>query len=250
MVCTLIVATRAWTATPLVVAANRDELLARPSLGPALRDLGGQRLLAPADGQAGGTWIALNQHGVFGALTNRHVGAPDSGRRSRGEIVPVALGAQSAREAAVRVASLDHCAYNPFHVVVADRWSAWLVWSDDGHPAAPSALSPGVHVVTERSFGAAPTAREPLLRRALEAVPRGAPPPDGALASLLATHAPDGVCVHRESLGYGTRSATIVRLGLGCDDVTWRHAEGPPCAAPFSDVSDLWPSLARQPGAA
>ncbi len=241
--CTLIVATRAWRDAPLVVAANRDELLARPAQPPRIRELLGCRLFAPSDQQAGGTWIGLNTHGVFGALTNRFRAPADATRRSRGEIIPLALRASTAREAAQLLGGLDGQAYNPFHVVVADREEAWLAWCGPAGAATPVRLAAGVHIVTERSLGAAPTLREPLIRAALDARPGTEGFDDAALIALLSTHAPDGVCVHRADMGYGTRSSSLVRLGASPGELTWRHAEGAPCVTAFEDLSGIARSL-------
>ncbi|MGH0029521.1 MAG: NRDE family protein, partial [Myxococcota bacterium] len=93
--CTLIVLHRCFEAAPLVVAANRDEYLDRPTEGPALRETarGDGRVVAPRDARAGGTWLGLNENGLFAAITNRRCESPDPDRRSRGLIVMDALSA-------------------------------------------------------------------------------------------------------------------------------------------------------------
>jgi uncharacterized protein with NRDE domain len=68
--CTLIVLHRCVPGTPLVVAANRDEFLDRPAEGPALRMRSAGSIVSPLDLEAGGTWLGLNEHGVFAGLTN------------------------------------------------------------------------------------------------------------------------------------------------------------------------------------
>jgi len=72
-VCTIVIAWQVFTDTPVVVAANRDELLDRPSEPPAVVEED-PRVGAPRDAEAGGTWIGYNEHGVLVALTNRWVG--------------------------------------------------------------------------------------------------------------------------------------------------------------------------------
>ena len=212
--CTLLVATRVWADAPLLVAANRDERLDRPAEGPRLRQDGPVRVIAPRDIQAGGTWLGLNAHGVFSGITNRFGARPDPRRRSRGELVVRALGARTAELALEQLTDTRPEAYNPFHLLVADAVAAGLVWSD-GTTLHSERLAPGVVVLTERSFGAAPSGRETLLRAAGAALAaRGAPPDDAELTTLLATHAPDpfdAVCVHLDAMGYGTRSAAILR---------------------------------------
>ena len=233
--CTLIVSTRAWPDHPLVVAANRDEDLDRPARAPTLRTHDGVRLLAPTDLKAGGTWIGLNEHGVFVGITNRFGMVPDPSLRSRGQLVLSALTARSAWDAFARAKQLDAGRENGFHLVMADVHGAYLVYND-GNAIEATALTPGWHVVTERSFGAAPTAREPLIRGVVGEW-RNVPPSDDALKSLLATEHPsgfDGVLVSVPQHNYGTRSSTIIRLDPRAQG-TFRHAHGRPDRTPFVD---------------
>ena len=104
--CTLAVALGADPRWPVVVAANRDERLGRPAEGWALREApGGARYAAPRDLTAGGTWIGVSARGAVAALTNYHAPLdwyPDDRRRSRGELVPLALAAPGARRSGAR----------------------------------------------------------------------------------------------------------------------------------------------------
>ena len=79
--CTLIVLHRCVPGRPLVVAANRDEFLSRPAEGPAIREGRGGRILSPLDLEAGGTWLGLNDRGVFVGLTNLRPHSAGPGRR-------------------------------------------------------------------------------------------------------------------------------------------------------------------------
>ena len=81
--CTLALAVGVSPSLPLVVAANRDELLARPAVPPFLwpREPGAPRILSPRDEVAGGTWLGLNEHALFVGITNRAGAPPDPARR-------------------------------------------------------------------------------------------------------------------------------------------------------------------------
>jgi len=147
--CTLIAFHRCFADAPLVVAANRDEFLERPTEGPALREAsisssrrtgrsgrGGAsaratRVVAPRDLRAGGSWLGVNASGLFAAITNRRCDSPDPSRRSRGWLVMEALAEPSAERAAERFARLPGDAYNPFNLFVADRESAHVVTYSD-----------------------------------------------------------------------------------------------------------------------
>ena len=240
--CTLAVAFRADPRWPLVVAANRDERLGRPAETWALREAPpAPRYAAPRDLAAGGTWIGVSARGVLAAVTNFHSGAPpDPTRRSRGELVPLALASSTASAAREALAAIPADRYNPFHLVVADAGEAFL-WRWDGERAGFDALAPGLHVVTEESpHGADP--RGELVR--------GRWPLDlaaGRLRDLLAIHGPgraSSTCIHLDPV-YGTRSSTILRLApdLGASELY--VADGAPCTAPFEDRSSLLAALAR-----
>jgi uncharacterized protein with NRDE domain len=239
--CTLIVATRVWQRTPLVVAANRDERLGRASRGPALVVQGGVRFYAPRDLQAGGTWIGLNDHGVFVGITNRFTGmAPTRVGRSRGLLVLDALSEDSAAHAVRRIASDAPSRHDPFHLVMADAAEAHLVWSD-GARVYHETLAPGFHVVTERSLGAATSARVDRLQRELPALFGPQRPTPERWMAVLREHDPagfEGTCVHVPAHGYGTRSATVLELGRAPTDTRWWHADGPPCTSPFAEQTE------------
>lgn len=237
--CTLIVGFRLWPDLPLVVAANRDEDLDRPAAAPTARVIDDVRILAPTDLRAGGTWIGVNAFGVFVGLTNRFGLWPDASRASRGQLVISALTARSAAAAFAKLRALSPNAHNGFHLVLADRQDAFLITNDTTNLSAKS-LPPGWHIVTERSFGAAATQREPLIRHAI-AGQGPSIPPDQRLQEMLSMTAPDGfegVLVNVPAHNYGTRSSTIIRLPNN-EPLVFLHADGPPDVTPFRDYSAL-----------
>jgi uncharacterized protein with NRDE domain len=243
-VCTLAVLFQVDRRWPLVVAANRDERMGRPSEGWALRESrSGVRYAAPGDLLAGGTWMGLSAKGVFAGLTNFHAPFewyPDPERRSRGEIVPLALAAPSAAAARARLAETPAERWNPFHLLVADASSAFLWWYD-GERAAARDLAPGLHVVTERSpDGACP--RGDLVRARWPIDPAVA-----RLRDLLAIHAADlgsSTCIHGDP-AYGTRSSAVLRVAAQAAASELFAADGRPCVTPLEDRSALLAALAR-----
>ncbi len=242
--CTLAVAWRTDPRWHLVVAANRDERLGRPSEGWGLRrGRDGARYASPLDLAAGGTWIGVGRGGLFAGITNRRVPSgefPDPDRRSRGGLVASALEAASAAEARAALAPVDASLYNPFHLLVADQRSAFLWWYD-GQAHAFEELSPGLHVVTENSpHGLCPRGD----------VVRSRWPVDGSvprLREILASHSePAGteVCIHLDP-HYGTRSSAVLRLAAFPEHSELYAADGRPCQTPLEDRSALLATLAR-----
>ncbi|MBM3274656.1 MAG: NRDE family protein, partial [Candidatus Sericytochromatia bacterium] len=113
---------------PLVVAANRDEFLERPAVPMAVLQDTGPRILGGRDELAGGTWLAVNEHGLIAALTNFPSPTRDPARRSRGEL-PIALAShRDAKTAAAAFAQAYRPAdYNPAWILVGDRESLFYI---------------------------------------------------------------------------------------------------------------------------
>lgn len=191
--CLLAVSFQAWAGLPLVVAANRDEWLARPAVAMTVLDEGGHgapRILGGRDLAAGGTWLAVGAHGVVAGLTNvPSVQGRDPSRRSRGELPLLLVRHRSAEEAVAELASTLRCEdYNPCRLLVADRAS--LHYVEVGGTGAPRAqrLQPGLHVLENNPL----TPRSPKAEMTWRALARiDATPPEelpARLQALLANH--------------------------------------------------------------
>jgi uncharacterized protein with NRDE domain len=135
--------------SPLVVAANRDERLERPATAITVLSSGPPRILGGRDELAGGTWLAVNEHGVVAGLTNRpSPGGRDPNKRSRGELPLWLAGHTSAAEAAKGfVAQFHQGDFNPCWILVGDRDTLFsLDMTGDGDPPLLE-LPPGAYVL-------------------------------------------------------------------------------------------------------
>lgn len=131
---------------PLLVAANRDEFLNRPTL-PLARwtSDAGTEIISGRDLRAGGTWMGLSPAGRIGMLTNVRGPASLTGEKSRGELVTRWL--DSDGDAANFMAQIEPEAYGGFNLVLGDfNSSAWHWLSNKTGPKLESrALKPGVY---------------------------------------------------------------------------------------------------------
>ncbi len=245
--CTLILAWQLFEDAPILVAANRDEAVGRPSEPPANRDWG-SRVVAPKDLEADGTWFGYNEHGVVIGVTNRWLDEDIEGERSRGLLIRDALAAETAEDAVRTVErELDERTYDGFYLLAADANAAVLVESGRGRTITN--LNPGVHVVV--NIGAdgrysIPARRQEVaeqqasnadnIRETLQPSP-GEQPEHwlGRASEVLGDHE-FGVCIHEN--GFGTRSALLLTMGEQPGDATFEFADGPPCETPFEPVVD------------
>ena len=243
-VCTILLAWSAHPGVPVVLAANRDELIARPSEAPGVLHadplvLGGRDLVA------GGTWLAVGADGRLCAVTNRHPAqgppvAPDPSRRSRGDI-PIDLLTVDAAEMPEHLAALGPGVYNPVNVLWIGHDRALVAHVDDSGPVRVMELAPGPHVLTTRDVD---DTSNPKVAMLLEGMQRAMTPGDAdatiaGLRVMLADHTTatgsevDSACIHGEV--YGTVSSSTVVAGNS--GVVYEYAPGRPCVTPFSRVA-------------
>jgi uncharacterized protein with NRDE domain len=226
---------------PLVVGANREEFYDRPSDPPLLlrsipRTWGGR------DRRSGGTWLGLNEHGLFVALTNRR-GAAARDARSRGLLCLDLLETPSATDSVQLLEKkLSADTYNSFNLFLCDGHEAYVaVHENTSHI---SRLKAGLYILTHGDLN---DLGEPRIVRAQSLLAdRAFQSPDEAVKvfqEVLADHesgAPftDMICIH------GTESGTVSSsiLALWPDSLErslYYHVEGNPCAGKYRDYSHL-----------
>jgi uncharacterized protein with NRDE domain len=224
---------------PIVLAANRDEYLDRPTWGPGLL------AQAPAiwggrDERAGGTWLGVNAYGVVVGLTNRRTREGqenDPTRRSRGLLCLEALQCRTAAEAAAGLISEPLDRYNPFNLLTVDQYEAyWTAY--EGHPQTRR-LEPGLHILANGNVNDFETVR---IRRARHLLQRTEDTELHMLLPLLERVCRDHesgvqdretICMHRPQENYGTVSSTILALTPDLRESVYRYADGHPCMTPY-----------------
>ena len=134
------------SATPLRVAANRDEFHARPAEPARWRD----GIFCGLDLTAGGTWLGIHRNGRFAGVTNYREPITDRqpGERSRG-LLPFAFlkGEQTPEQFSHHLAKEQHH-YGAFNLLVGtvnadpEQDSLWYLGN---RGATPRAVRPGIH---------------------------------------------------------------------------------------------------------
>jgi len=139
--CLIVFAWRPGHAQPLVVAANRDEFYARPSL-PLAPWPEAPHVHAGRDLEAGGTWLGVGANGRFAALTNIRDPHQPAGRRSRGELVAQFLTGEVAIDDYLSDVVARSPEYGGFNLLVGN---ANELWHFNARESEPVMLPAGVH---------------------------------------------------------------------------------------------------------
>jgi len=218
---------------------NRDESVRRGTARPPERlALGGVRVLAPRDADAGGTWLGVNEHGLALALLNAWDAREGlAGAKSRGLLVQELLDARDAATVLARLAEEDLARYRGFTLALFEPGRAPRARAWDGRALAElEPRSPLCSSSLDR--GRAQAERERVWARLLSDQPG---PSRALLERFHASHEPErgpwSPCMHRADAA--TVSASQVRVDARA--VALRYADGPPCTAGFGP----WLALER-----
>jgi uncharacterized protein with NRDE domain len=254
-VCLLIVFSRVVPGWPLIVAANRDERIDRPAAPLTLLRSNGPPTAGGRDLMAGGTWLAVNDHGVVAGLTNKPATeGRDPDKRSRGEIPLALTAAVSAKESVSafqeKAAAGD---FNPCWALVGDRSSLYYVDITGPDCVSSVELAPGIHVLENKPLEEPSSKAEHVkhllgdprklrvdqvqarLRRVMTDHTINQAPVDDSDRARLSSKA-SACCVHTEE--YGTRSSMLIRLAASPSKTPQIWAsDGAACANPLVKAS-------------
>ena len=248
--CTVVILRRPKDAWPVIIGANRDEMLNRPWKPPARHWPDRVEVIAGLDELAGGTWMGLNDAGVTACILNRHGSlGPAPGKRSRGELVLEAIDHSEANDAAGALADLDPAAYRPFNMVIADNHDAWwLAMTGPGKPIRLERIPEGLSMFT--AFDRNDTSDARIATHLPRFQAAAAPDPQAnaweSWRNLLGSTDASGearAMSFRMASGFGTSSSSLLALPSaemvfsGKKQAIWLFAAGPPDSTAFAPVA-------------
>ena len=213
------------------IAANRDEMMARPWEAPAEYWPG---IFGGRDTLAGGTWLALNRHGVLAAVLNREgTLGPAPGKCSRGGLPLLALRRPSAEAAAGIISALDAADYRPFNMVLADATGAYFIRGLGAAQPDTVMLPQGVTMLTSGE------PNDFTIPRIARHLPRFKAAPFAKWGELLGDSGgtrPEQLNISEaQNNGFGTVCASLVSLPRhGMPEQ--KFAAGPPDDTEFHDI--------------
>ncbi len=146
--CLILFAYRQHVDYPFIVIANRDEYYARPTRDAHWWD--DADIFAGRDLEAGGTWLGVNQHGRFAAVTNvREPGGMSPGKISRGELTRNYLSTNQPTEEYLQQLSAHDQDYAGFNLLLADQQEMWF-YSNRDHGIRQ--IEAGVYGISNGAF--------------------------------------------------------------------------------------------------
>ncbi len=238
--CILAILYRVARNTPILVAANREEFLDRPTQHPKIQS-GSPRVICGIDRQAGGTWLGVNQFGLFATVTNRRKRVVPLSPRSRGLLCRELLDRKTAAEAA------DHAKrelltgkYAGANYLVADAKQAFVLYGGDRVEVIE--LEPGLHTLSNGDLNDHRDERQAMVRRMLTLHTLDSSVTFLAVASRAFARKPDsfgrsGIVLPGPE--FGTASSTLLALSRKLQNAIMQYSPGPPSDVPYEDLSAL-----------
>lgn len=224
---------------PIVVAGNRDERRDRPSAPPGLHVGARRRILSPRDREAGGTWMGVNDRGLFVGLTNLAAAGPDpASAPSRGGLPHTALDEDSVDDAARAVLdAAARTAFRGFQMLVTDGERARVLTYASGE-------------IEDRAFGRGPVVLTNEHRPGALHLPDlgAACAPElglGARFDLLRgilcdEGARSGHRILKRGGAYGTVSSSLLAVRpAAIRELVWEFAAGAPDETPYRRYGNL-----------
>jgi hypothetical protein len=218
--CTLVILRRPGHRWPVLIGANRDEMIDRPSKPPGRHWPDRPEVIAGLDVLAGGSWLGINDWGVAAAVLNRQGSlGPSPDRRSRGELVLEALDHADANAAAEALSYVDPEAYRTFNLIVADESHGFWLRHAGGPRIELKPLKDGLSMIAAGDLDDLATRRLELALPAFRVWPT--PDPDhndwsGWQSLLSSTRAPPNepvtAAMRFRTDGYGTVSSALIAL--------------------------------------
>jgi uncharacterized protein with NRDE domain len=218
---------------------NRDEQKKRDvASSPSRYTLEGVSVLAPRDGDKGGTWVSVNEYGVSICILNayRHYSKTSEIRyRSRGLLVLEVSTATSIDDFRQRILALDTQVYRPFQLVAFSKHETPVLFMWDGRDLKEeSAVFPLLS--SSYNYEKAKDSRYNLYQKLRD---KHGQINDAMLAEFHASHVPDkgplSVCVHREHI----QTVSLTQIKVGGAIASMGYIDGSPCALKCSVLEQI-----------
>ncbi|MDR0870261.1 MAG: NRDE family protein [Planctomycetaceae bacterium] len=226
--------------SPLLIAANREERISRPTQVPRIQS-GRPRVVCGIDKTSGGTWAGVNQHGLFVAVVNCFKRNLPEEPRSRGTLCRELLASRNAEEALEKAYSeLLTGMYSGGNFLCVDRFSGGVAYG--GNTVEVEKLRPGLHILSANRLNDYNDHRQEFARRLLTLQRVDSAVTFFAVAGRTFSRKPDTTGKHGIEISepdYGTVSSMLLSLTDKSQRSIMQYAAGPPSEKNYEDISAL-----------
>lgn len=242
--CTVLMLRRPGHEWPLIVGETRDENPIRQSEKPGRHWPENHSAVAGLDlgNPARGSWLGVNDEGVFATLVNLSGTVGAQGAQSRGKLVTDALKFKTAAEAREHFRAMDPQQFPPFFLTIADKKDAYTIQSN-GHAVAVVDIPEGYSMVTPRGLN---QITDPRHDRHIGTLKNTATPDPvrgdwqswiDILSARSDKHPSDGVTIINKEKGVETVSSSLVAIPAdSAKDNVFLYAAGKPGEVPYEVV--------------
>ena len=225
---------------PILVAYNRDETSDFTFSTPSIQS-GKPRVLASLDQKTGGTYLGMNQNGLFVGIVKRRKTGISSNLKSKGLLGRELLRKGSAREAVdFAMEELDSGNYDGANFVIADPESGWVI--EAGNETDVTELSAGLSIVGDKGLNNPADERGKMASRLLTLQTLDSPVKFLAVASKVLARAPSAPgrpSMVIKGAKENTMNSTLISLGSKPRDAIYQFSNGSPDQVKFEDYSPL-----------
>ena len=122
--CTSVILFRKENPWPIIIGSNRDELLLRKSKFPGRHwPKIYPNIIGGFDEEKKGTWIAINNNGMFSIIHNRILDRDNNlKKKSRGHIILKLLNLDSIEEVPESLQNLNQSNYKGFNIIIGNKF--------------------------------------------------------------------------------------------------------------------------------
>ena len=153
--CTTIILYRKDSSWPLIIGSNRDEKLDRKSLFPGRHWIKNHpNIIGGYDELKGGTWIAINDNGIFSVIHNRELIEDNKfKKKTRGNIILELLKHNSIDESINYLRYLNQKLYNGFNIVLGNiERCIWAKHESINKKITINEVPEGLSVLTDKDL--------------------------------------------------------------------------------------------------
>jgi hypothetical protein len=185
-------------------------------------------ICCPLDNVFGGTWIGVNNSGIFCAITNWDLEENFHGRglKSRGLIVSNTLNCTSTEDILKYWSELEAKNHKPFNIIAGDINNLYHL-SNDNKEMILTKLEEGLHISTGIGFNQ-PVPRDTFIRKNISQT---------NLLDIMGSHdcgigSEDSVCVHDQEHRWETVSTSLIFFLNVDGNRSWivMFKDGPGCS--------------------